>query len=90
MKRDIFILEFSERQQVFHMNYGQHPENTYGWQTIAKGEDNYISVFIDYIEDRYKFNKKKPIKLRTVEREFKAYELLIAHLKRRFNVDRKW
>lgn len=90
MSEDIFILEFSEKQQAFHMNFGQHPENSYGWQTIAKGEDNYISVFIDYIEERHKFDKKKPIKVKTVEREFKYYELMMDKLKIRFNVNRKW
>lgn len=90
MGEDIFILEFSEKQQAFHMNHGQHPVDTYGWKTIAKGEDNYISVFIDYIEERYKFDKKKPIKIKIVEREFKCFELMMSKLKTRFNVNRKW
>lgn len=90
MKEEIFILEFSEKQQTFHMNSGTHSANTHGWQTIAKGEDNYISVFIDYIEVRYKFNKEKPIKTKTVEREFKYFEMMMGKLKIRFNVNRKW
>lgn len=92
MLSEIWILEFSEKQQVFHMNNdnGRTPENTNGWVTISKGDDSYISAFIDYAEQRYKFNKKKPVKLSTVIQAFKSYDIMVSKLKIRFNVERKW
>lgn len=82
-KEGFFRLEFSESQQHFHLNRGTYAEYTYGWTTICQvGEDLYLSKFIDYMQWRYKFGKKKPIKATTVAKEFESYKWIVESTKR--------
>lgn len=77
-------LEFSEDWQKFHLTNGNtYGENTHGWRTVCKrDEDRYLSKFIDFMEWRYNFSKKKPIKLNTVLKQFETYKWIVESTKR--------
>lgn len=44
-------LEFSEEQQAFHFNRGEHIENSNGYKTILKGNINEINPILEKLKD---------------------------------------
>lgn len=78
LKTGFFRLEFSEKQQHFHLNRGTRSENTHGWVTICEvGEDRFLSKFTEYMRWKYGFCKENPVPLKAVLKEFECYKWIV-------------
>jgi plasmid replication initiation protein len=65
------ILEYSEKQNCFHINTGDKEENTCGYNTIKKDID---SSFADrFIKIIRKKTKGFPMKIEYIKSEFKKF-----------------
>jgi U3 small nucleolar ribonucleoprotein component len=82
MKKE-YRLEFNEEQQFFHLeNLNKRTpaqENTNGWSTIAEGEDDALSLFIDYMYERYLHLKESAVSLKDVKKEWKYFHFLFIY-----------
>ena len=71
-------IEFSEKQQCFHYNNGQHEEMTNGFKTlVVVTDDTEASYFCDYLEDRFQMHLGKITSFDTLK---KATDELIRFL----------
>ena len=44
------LLEFNEKQQAWHFNYGNNIPNSFDWFTILECTENEANLFVDIVE----------------------------------------
>ena len=76
-----FALEFNEKQQTFHHNYGTHEENTNGFVTICKEmTDDEACLFQCFIDD-VPFTVTPKYTTKGLIKSFKQFKIFIENMK---------
>lgn len=76
IKNMILILEFSEGQQAWHLNYGDKKEETFGYSTIAKDEDDKLGLFIKRMSDEF-LSKGIKLAIDTIKEEWLIFNFFL-------------
>ena len=74
----ICIVEYNQRQRLFHFNDGNHTENTCGWRSLGSTSIDEAIAFTEFIDKKYAKNRVTGIypELSVVKLEYELWHKL--------------